>query len=312
VPLEQTQFQPSPVRILAPHMTLAHAAESFLLALTVSGRSRQTIELYRRSLDGLIGFLGDRPISDVSPNDLRAFLAHLGGKVNAVTVGIRWRSIRAFFNWLHREGLLAESPAKRVQAPKTPKQFPNVLNDAQVQALIRTAKARAKTWATYRDYVIVLTLLDCGLRVSELRGLTINDLDLANGVFKVTGKGSRERRVYFGRRLARVLREWLARRTLSLPGDALFCTRQGYPLNRHELVHIIHRIAKSAGIARCSPHTLRHTFATMFIRNGGDPFALQRLLGHSDISTTMIYVHMAGTALREAHAKASPVDRLLE
>jgi integrase/recombinase XerD len=302
------------VGISDPHQTptLSHAAESFLLALTVSGRSRQTVALYRLSLDGLLSYLGDRPITAISPNDLRAFLAHLSQHVNPVTVGIRWRSIRAFFNWLHREGLLPESPAKRIQAPKTPKQFPNALNDAQIQALLRTAKARAKTWATYRNYVMVLVLLDCGLRVSELRGLTVNDLDVSGGFVKVTGKGSRERRVYFGRRLARVLRDWLARRTLSLPGDALFCTRKGSPLSRHDIAHIVRRIAQDAGISRCSPHTLRHTFATQFIRNGGDPFALQRLLGHSDISTTMVYVHMAGTALREAHAKASPVDRLLE
>jgi integrase/recombinase XerD len=233
--------------------------------------------------------------------------------VNPVTVGIRWRSIRAFFNWLHREGLLSQSPAKRIQTPKVPKQFPYVLNDAQTQALLQAAKVRVSTWYGFRNYAIVLTLLDCGLRVSELRGLTFNDLDLVHGSLQVIGKGSRERQVYFGRRLSRVLREWLTRRTLSLAGDALFCTKQGYSLTRHEITHIIYRLAKTASIAgKCSPHTLRHTFATQFIRNGGDPFALQRLLGHSYIQTTMIYVHMAGTALREAHAKASPVDRLLE
>jgi len=117
-----------------------------------------------------------------------------------------------------------------------------------------------------------------------------------------------------GRSLARILREWLGQRTLSLSGEAIFGNRQGYELNRHVITRIVYQIAKAAGISevRCSPHTLRHTFATQFIRNGGDPFALQRLLGHSYIQTTMIYVHMAGTALREAHAKASPVDRLLE
>jgi len=219
-----------------------------------------------------------------------------------------------FFNWLYREGLLIESPVKRIQTAKVPRQFPYVLNDAQVQALVQAAKARAGTWQGYRNYVIVLTFLDCGLRVSELRGVTVNDVNLIHGTLQVTGKGSRERRVYFGRRLSRVLRDWLAKRTLSLSSDALFCTRKGYALTRYEIAHIIQGLGQGARLqgVRCSPHTLRHTFATQFIRNGGDPFSLQRLLGHSDISTTMIYVHMAGTALREAHAKASPVDRLLE
>ncbi len=287
--------------------------ESFLLALAVTGRSRLTIELYRRSLEGIIAFIGNRAISDVSPGDLRAFLAHLQGQVNPVTVGIRWRSIRAFFNWLYREGWLTEPPTKRIQTPKAPRRFPHILNEAQVRALLHVARVQAITWRGYRDYAIVLTLLDCGLRVSELTGLAVNDLDLAHGTLAVIGKGSRERRVYFGRRLARVLRDWLGKRTLSLPGDALFCTRKGYSVSRYEIAHTVTRLARATGIEgiRCSPHTLRHTFATQFIRNGGDPFSLQRLLGHSDISTTMIYVHMAGVALREAHAKASPIDRLL-
>jgi len=169
-------------------------------------------------------------------------------------------------------------------------------------------------WQGYRNFAIVLTFLDCGLRVGELKDLAINDVNLIRGTLEVMGKGSRQRQVYFGRRLSRILKEWIAQRTLSLSGEAFFCDPQGYELSRHQIHHMIYRLAKRSGITgvRCSPHTLRHTFATQFIRNGGDPFSLQRLLGHSDISTTMIYVHMAGTALREAHAKASPVDRLLE
>jgi integrase/recombinase XerD len=172
-----------------------------------------------------------------------------------------------------------------------------------------TSGAEGRTW----DYIVVLTLLDCGLRAGELVNLTLKDLDLARRSLQVMGKGSREREVYFGRRLARVLREWLNRRTLQLPGDALFSTRNGDPLNRHHLIKVLHRLRDEAKISgvRVSPHTLRHTFATSFIRNGGDPFALQRLLGHSHIETTLLYVHLVGTALREAHAKASPVDRLL-
>ncbi|MFQ5796962.1 MAG: tyrosine-type recombinase/integrase [Candidatus Bipolaricaulia bacterium] len=111
--------------------------------------------------------------------------------------------------------------------------------------------------------------------------------------------------------MTRALQEWLTYRTLRLPGDALFCIRQGYPINLSVISRIISRLAREAKIGQgVSCHTLRHTFATNFIRNGGDPFSLQRLLGHSDIQTTMIYVHMAGTMLREAHARASPVDRL--
>ncbi len=116
------------------------------------------------------------------------------------------------------------------------------------------------------------------MRCRELINLAVDDMDMARRSLKVLGKGSREREAFFGRKLARVLTKWIDRRTLSLPGDSLFCTRDGYPLNRHYVNHSLRRLADAAGIAgvRCSPHTLRHTFATNFIRNGGDPFALQR------------------------------------
>lgn len=284
-------FQDTEKRLL-----LSQTSDSFLLALQVAGRSQRTVKLYRNCMRELIAFLSDRPISEVSPGELRAFLAHLGGRVTAVTVGIRWRSLRSFFNWLYREGLLKESPVKRIKASRTPKQFPHILTDAQAQALIQFLKSKTNTWHGYRNYAIVLTFLDTGVRMGELRQITVNDLDLVHNSFRVKGKGDRERHVYFGRRLARVLREWLIRRTLSIPGDFLFCSRKGYELRGDEISHIVNQLGKEASITgvRCSPHTLRHTFATQFIRNGGDPFSLQRLLGHSDISTTMIYVHMAG------------------
>jgi integrase/recombinase XerD len=229
------------------------------------------------------------------------------------TVGIRWRSIRAFFNWLHEEGWLKEQPTARIKVPKAPQSFPNVLGHAELGSLIRTAKEQSKSWYGYRNYAIVLTFLDTGMRRAELQALTRDHVDFKRQALLVMGKGSRERQVYFGCRLARVLREWLRLRTVRLFGNALFCTRQGYPINLGEIPRIVARLAKAAGLGqKVGCHTLRHTFATNFIRNGGDPFSLQRLLGHSDIQTTMIYVHMAGTALREAHAKASPVDRLLE
>lgn len=117
-----------------------------------------------------------------------------------------------------------------------------------------------------------------------------------------------------GKRLTRAMQDWLHTRGHHLGEDHVYISKAAYTLTDRHVRQIVTRLAAKAKIegVRCSPHTLRHTGATLFIRYGGDPFSLQRLLGHSDISTTMVYVHMAGTALREAHAKASPVDRLLE
>jgi len=305
-----TPFHPSSV-INSP--SLSQGLEAFQLSATVAGRSRQTLELYQRSVEPLIQFLGDPELGQITPGDLRGYLAHLQEHLNPVTVSIRWRSIKACFNWLENEGWLKDNPIKHIATPHLPKQYPYVLSDPQVQALLRAAKKRTANWYSFRDYTVILTFLDCGLRVSELIHLTLTDLNALRHSLRVIGKGSKEREVFFGQRLARVMREWLSRRTLNLPGDTLFSTRQGYPLRRYNIVRMLHQLGRQAGISgvRLSPHTLRHTFATQFIRNGGDPFALQRLLGHADIQTTMIYVHMAGAALREAHARASPVDRLL-
>lgn len=132
-----------------------------------------------------------------------------------------------------------------------------------------------------RNLTIVLLVLECGLRASELCGLKLQDLNLNQNMLSVMGKGSRERHVFFGRRLSRKLRHWLAKRSYSIHSEFLFCTRQGTHLSRRTLAQAISRYGHAAGIndVRCSAHTLRHTFATQFIKNGGDPFSLQKLHG---------------------------------
>jgi len=294
------------------NLTLSQGLDAFLLALRVQGRSPQTLDLYERSIKPLIAFLGDPPVEVVTTGDLRRYLACLGERVKPTTVGIRWRSIRAYFNWLYEEGWLKESPTARIKPPKTPKEFPNVLTPTEVRALVQTAKRRARgsPWEGYRDYCLVMVLLDTGIRRGEAQGLAVHDLSLQHQALTVTGKTG-ERTVFYGRRTARVLREWLGRRTLRLPGDALFCRRDGYPLEAAYVSKIVAKLAKAAGLRRIGCHTLRHTFATTFITQGGDVFALQRLLGHSSIEVTRVYVDLGHSELREAHAKASPVDRLL-
>jgi integrase/recombinase XerD len=159
---------------------------------------------------------------------------------------------------------------------------------------------------------MLLTFLDGMLRLSELIELELTDLSLQARSIRVRcGKGSKERIAYMGRRLTKAMRDWLQVRGHVPGSDWVFISRSGEKLDKRNVQRILQRLADKAKGGKVSPHMLRHTGATLFIRGGGDPFSLQRLLGHSDIRTTMIYVHMAGTALREAHAKASPVDRLL-
>jgi len=211
---------------------------------------------------------------------------------------------------------LKENPLEGVRLLKTPKQYPKVLSEPEVLALLKMARvqaqAQAGTWHGKRNYALLLTFLDAMLRLRELIDLELQDINLQTRSLRVRhGKGDKERYVYMGRRLTKAMRDWLAVRGHVPGADWVFVSRSGEKLDPRNVQRILERLGRKAGV-KVSPHMLRHTGATLFIRNGGDPFSLQRLLGHSDIQTTMVYVHMAGSALREAHAKASPVDRLLD
>jgi integrase/recombinase XerD len=222
------------------------------------------------------------------------------------------RSIRVFANFLEREGLVETSPMAGVEIPRVPQSMPKILSAQEIQKLLRAAKNR--TWYGIRNHAILATFLDTGLRLSELINLSAADVDLHSQSIRVrNGKGSKDRQVYIGRTLARSLRRWAEVRFYGHEADAYFSTRDGRRLDKRNVARIIERISRRAGMGerRIHPHLLRHTFATHFIKNGGDAFSLQRLLGHSDISITMVYVNLAGVDLEQAHAKASPVDRVL-
>jgi integrase/recombinase XerD len=199
-----------------------------------------------------------------------------------------------------------------VEIPRVPDVFPRVLSEDEIKALLRAAKK--PSWTGIRNYAMLLTFLDTGIRLSELISLDVKDVDLTGRTLRVRhGKGAKERHVFGGRFLLRALRSWLEVHGSTRSDEPLFVTRNGDRHDSRNVDRIVERIAVRAGLegVRVTPHVLRHTFATHYIMNGGDPFSLQRILGHSDIKTTMIYVNLAGVGLKEAHAKASPVDRLL-
>lgn len=295
--------------------SLAEAMDAFQLYARIEGRSSKTLQVYTVAFSDLLSFLGgDKPLPEVGAGDIRRWIAHkLDAGYSKVTINIRLRALRAFFNWLMREGYLAENPLAHVRPLKTPRQFPYVLSEQQVMALLKSIKR--DSWTGKRNWAMVLTMLDAMLRLTELINLELADVNLQARSIRVRhGKGEKERLVFMGRRLTRAMHDWLAVRGHFIGSEFVFVTRGGERLDPRNVQRILERYAARAQLtdARVSPHTLRHTGATLFIRYGGDAFSLQKLLGHSSITTTQIYVHMAGTALREAHAKASPVDRLLE
>ena len=162
---------------------------------------------------------------------------------------------------------------------------------------------------------VITVLLDTGLRVSELTGLTLKDIRLVDGVLKVSGKGRRERLVPIGKTSQRLLWNYITRHRPEPARprcDLAFLTKDGLPLTKNRIQKMMAKYGREAGICgvRCSPHTLRHTGAIMFLRNGGDIFSLQRLLGHSSLEMTRHYCELADVDVKRTHSMASPVDNL--
>jgi site-specific recombinase XerD len=280
----------------------------------VEGRSRKTLSLYEWVFARFTEFLGDRTLEELHSGLIRQYLAHLQDRgFTPASLGMHYRVLHAFFNWLKREGLVTANPMDGINPPRQPKQYPFVLEESQVRALL--AACDKSTVQGVRNYAMLLLFVDCGLRLNELLSLRLGDVSLAQRSLKVHGKGARDRIVFMGARTAKALRRWIELRGFKTTfSDALFIDRKGEPLKPRWVQQVIARLGVKAGIkgVRVSPHTLRHTAATLAVKNGMEPFALQRLFGWENIQTALKYVHMAGTALREAHAKASPVDRLLE
>ncbi len=176
--------------------------------------------------------------------------------------------------------------------------------------------ARGTTFTAKRNYAMIMFFLDTGVRVSELCNLTLDDVNLATLTAKINqGKGGKDRVVHFSKETAKPLSTHLKARSIIPYEDAFFVSMEGNRMRRDSVLKIIKRLGIKAGIEkrkRLSPHTLRHTCATFWIKNGGDPVSLQRQLGQSDPRMIDVYVNLVGRDLREAHSKYSPVSRVLD
>jgi len=294
--------------------TLRTALEIFDLAKRVEGCRKSTLEANKYFLHPFLVFLGDVPVSGITIHDIRAYLDTQERRCKSrVTFHHLVARLMTFFHFLQRERFISENPMELIRKPKIPKQFPHVLSEGQVQKLLKAPNP--KTWEGCRNIAMLLCFLDTGLRLGELLRLNLQDISMSTrSIIIHEGKGEKSRVLFMGKTLAQALHRWLEIRGYHEAEEAFFITREGDRLKKRNLESIVSRLAGKAGITgvRCSPHTLRHTFATLFVKNGADPFSLQAILGHSNIQTVMIYVHMAGVHLREACMKASPVDRLGE
>ena len=273
------------------------------------GLAANSLAAYRRDLQQLVARLGDAELLALGEVDLQRFFAATFADSRASTANRRLATLRRFYRWALREGMIARDPTLRLVGAKAPPRFPRTLTEEQVEALL--AAPDAKSELGLRDRAMLELLYATGLRVTELVGLRLVEVSLADGLVRVTGKGQKERVVPVGEEA----RLWLERYCgQSRPGllkgrsaDALFVTRRGGPMTRQMFWKLIRRYALQADIrAPLSPHGLRHAFATHLLNHGADLRVVQMLLGHADISTTQIYTHVARERLQALHARHHP------
>ena len=276
------------------------------------GLSSNTLAAYRADLVALARWLTARHVAlpRTGRADLMDFIAaRVHGGARPRSTARQLSSFRRFFRYLIREGLITEDPTAQIAMPKIGRSLPRSLSESEVEALL-AAPAVADPLG-HRDRTMLEVLYATGLRVSELVHLKLGQVNLNQGVIRVLGKGNRERLIPLGEEAVRWLRTFIeSGRTdilLDRSTDFLFPTRRGDRMTRQAFWHIIKRYARKASVDRdLSPHTLRHAFATHLLNHGADLRVVQMLLGHSDLSTTQIYTHVARERLKELHSGHHP------
>ena len=276
------------------------------------GLAQNTLAAYRADLLALQRWLESRGIgiAEAGRADLLAYLAlraQAGAKPGSTARQLS--SFRRFFRHLLRERRITTDPTAEIAAPRLGRRLPKALSEAEVETLLAAPAGDGPL--ELRDRAMLEMLYATGLRVSELVSLKYTQINLNQGVVRVTGKGSRERLVPLGAQAIDVLRDFERRGRAALladrQSDALFPTRSGRAMTRQAFWHLIKRHARTAGIEKpLSPHTLRHAFATHLLNHGADLRVVQMLLGHSDLSTTQIYTHVARERLKALHETHHP------
>jgi len=275
------------------------------------GASEHTLRAYSKDLDLFFLHMEESGIEDVDVSDVRGFVASemRYGSARSTTAR-RLATVRSFFRYLRREGIIKKNPARLVPSPKQPKSLPSFLTVDEAFSLM-DAPAGEEGLQEARDLAILELAYGSGLRVGELEGLNIVDIDLREKIVRVMGKGRKERLVPIGSKSASALERYLRLRSdTRSPGEAaLFLGRGGKRLGQRSIRRMVRKYSLATGIAgKVSPHTLRHSFATHLLQGGADLRVIQELLGHSSLSTTQKYTHLDIAHLMDVYDRSHPLS----
>ena len=290
------------------------AIEDFLRHLAGErGLSTHTVRAYTGDLDALATFAETRDVDVPAGLDLELLRDWLWDSSQAglatSTIARRAATVRAFGGWLADTGRLPVNPAVRLRSPKSDKHLPRVLNREQVDGLFARLEAAAATGdaMAVRDLAVIELLYGAALRVSELAGLDLADVDLGRQTVRVTGKGDKQRVVPFGAPARRAIDAWLDKREATDAVVALFVNTRGTRVGTRTLYELVARLlVELPGTGPAGPHTFRHTAATHLLDGGADLRAVQELLGHASLGTTQIYTHVSTERLKQSYALAHP------
>jgi integrase/recombinase XerC len=294
---------------------LADRIESYLAELRRENVSAHTLRNYASDLEQFLAYFSPPGEEPPAPTkiELLAIREWLGDlyrrKLSALTIRRKLAALRSFFQFLVREGVVAANTARLVRTPKAPKTLPVVLTAEQTNSLVdQVAAGKIERPYPERDLAIFELLYGCGLRVSELAGLNLDDFDLGERWIRVRGKGKKERQVPFGGKAAKAVDAWLAVRNPKAPGErALLMNHRGARLSDRGIRGIVKLYAVLlTGDSSIHPHSFRHAFATHLLADGADLRSIQELLGHAQLSTTQKYTQVSLTDLMGVYDRAHP------
>ncbi len=308
-------------------ISLEQALKAYLLDCQARNLSTETIFWYRQRITWFYEFLKARtalsscPVSLLHEENIRLFIQHQKEKENRLGAGRRLSSttirgmvvsLKAFSKFLHEEGYLKENVAAKIKSPKIQKKIIETFSPEQIKALLNAPDK--KNFTGFRDYCILLTFFDTGIRLSELMNLRLTNIDFSGNTLLVLGKGNKERRVPFGNGLRKALEKYITWRGNIAGQDILFVSQFGEKLKKRRIQEMVTACGKKAGITgvRMSPHTFRHTFAKLSLLNGLDVITLQYILGHSSLEMVRHYVNLTQQEVALKTHRCSLLDKLAE